>query len=190
MGLVLLLPSPTGPEAPRGLTPHRVPCLSPACPPPTSAWQRLARLSDGAPPPGGCRSPGHPWVPVWLSPSLSPGLCGIRLPSRASRASGLTWCREALGSAEQPWGLGRAPIPCSRSVQFSRSVLSDCDPLDCSTPGLPVGHLLPGRGGGLTVSAPSHQPACIWDQTSLWSEAGASEELWAGEKGQGFFQGT
>ena len=68
-------------------------------------------------------------MPAWLSPSLSPGLCGICLPSRASRASGLTWYGEALGSAEQPWGLGRAPIPCPRSVQFSRSVLSDCDPL-------------------------------------------------------------
>ena len=29
------------------------------------------------------------------------------------------------------------------SVQFSRSVLSDCDPMNCSTPGLPVHHQLP-----------------------------------------------
>ena len=31
-----------------------------------------------------------------------------------------------------------------RQVQFSRSVVSDtCDPMDCSTPGLPVHHQLP-----------------------------------------------
>ena len=29
------------------------------------------------------------------------------------------------------------------SVQFSRSVVSDCNPMDCSTPGLPVHHQLP-----------------------------------------------
>ena len=29
------------------------------------------------------------------------------------------------------------------SVQFSRSVVSDCDPMKCSTPGLPVHHQLP-----------------------------------------------
>ena len=29
------------------------------------------------------------------------------------------------------------------SVQFSRSVVSDCDPMDCSMPGFPVHHQLP-----------------------------------------------
>ena len=29
------------------------------------------------------------------------------------------------------------------SVQFSRSVMSLCDPMDCSTPGLPGHHQLP-----------------------------------------------
>ena len=29
------------------------------------------------------------------------------------------------------------------SVQFSRSVMSDCDPMNRSTPGLPVHHQLP-----------------------------------------------
>ena len=29
------------------------------------------------------------------------------------------------------------------SVQFSRSVVSDCDPMNCSMPGLPVHHQLP-----------------------------------------------
>ena len=29
------------------------------------------------------------------------------------------------------------------SVQFSRSVVSDCDPMDCSTPGFPFHHQLP-----------------------------------------------
>ena len=29
------------------------------------------------------------------------------------------------------------------SVQFSRPVVYDCDPMDCSTPGLPVHHQLP-----------------------------------------------
>ena len=29
------------------------------------------------------------------------------------------------------------------SVQFSRSVMSDCDPMNCSIPGLPVHHQLP-----------------------------------------------
>ena len=28
------------------------------------------------------------------------------------------------------------------SVQFSRSVMSDCNPMNCSTPGLPVHHQL------------------------------------------------
>lgn len=71
--------------------------VSPACPLPVPLPQvpgKGWRLSDRAPLPGGCGSPGNPWVPAWLSPSLSPGLCGICLPSRASRASGLTW----------PWG--------------------------------------------------------------------------------------
>ena len=30
-----------------------------------------------------------------------------------------------------------------RTVQFSRSVMSPCDPMDCSTPGLPLHHQLP-----------------------------------------------
>ena len=30
-----------------------------------------------------------------------------------------------------------------KSVQFSHSVMSDCDPMDCSTPGFPVHHQLP-----------------------------------------------
>ena len=34
----------------------------------------------------------------------------------------------------------RTPIS---SVQFSRSVVSLCDPMNCSTPGLPVHHQLP-----------------------------------------------
>ena len=29
------------------------------------------------------------------------------------------------------------------SVQSSHTVMSDCDPMDCSTPGLPVHHQLP-----------------------------------------------
>ena len=29
------------------------------------------------------------------------------------------------------------------SVQFSHSVVSNCDPMDCSIPGLPVEHQLP-----------------------------------------------
>ena len=30
--------------------------------------------------------------------------------------------------------------PTGSSVQFSRSVVSDCDPMDCSTEGFPVHH--------------------------------------------------
>ena len=39
-------------------------------------------------------------------------------------------------------GRQRMKLSCS-SVQFSRSVVSFCDPMDCGTPGLPVHHQLP-----------------------------------------------
>ena len=39
--------------------------------------------------------------------------------------------------------LKTAVSTCSPQVQFSRSVVSLCDPMDCSTPGLPVRHHLP-----------------------------------------------
>jgi len=43
-------------------------------------------------------------------------------------------------SAAYGWCISESMIP---SVQFSHSAVSDCDPMDCSTPGLPVHHQLP-----------------------------------------------
>ena len=37
----------------------------------------------------------------------------------------------------------RLCMPAVIRVLFSRSVMSDCDPMDCSTPGFPVHHQLP-----------------------------------------------
>ena len=43
-------------------------------------------------------------------------------------------------SAAYGWCILESMIP---SVQFSHSAVSDCNPMDCSTPGLPVHHQLP-----------------------------------------------
>ena len=39
--------------------------------------------------------------------------------------------------------MGNHPVWGISSVQFSRSVVSDCDPMNCSMPGLPSHHWLP-----------------------------------------------
>ena len=45
------------------------------------------------------------------------------------------------------------------SVQFSHSVMSDCDPMDCSTPGLPIHHQLPELE--VTDISPGNPDSCL-----------------------------
>ena len=65
----------------------------------------------------------HPWV---QEDPLEKGM--------AAHSSILAW---RIPWTEEPGGLQ------SSSIQFSHSVVSDCDPMDCSTPGLPVHHQHP-----------------------------------------------
>ena len=106
-----------------------------------------------------------PW-----SPKLGPQLTPVYVQPRPTSHTNIVLRKEELKPPpplSSPHGVGMSGVSCLTlkltlsssllsesqpsvfsleafsSVQFSRSVVSDCDPMNCSTPGLPVHHQLP-----------------------------------------------
>ena len=71
-------------------------------------------------------------------PSPSPGACSNSCPLS-------WWCHPTISlSVTSSLVPGVAlTVPPKISVRFSHSVTSDCNPMDCSTPGFPIHHHLP-----------------------------------------------
>ena len=75
-----------------------------------------------------------PWKRVWQPiPEFLPG------ESQHCLAAMTVFVTRGRQGSKAVQGLGS----CTFSVQFSHSVVSDCDPMDCSTPGFPIHHQLP-----------------------------------------------